>query len=493
MRTTAFSSLLLATAVPSLMLVPALMSSACSSGSAGAGGLGASDSSGAGAPSLPAASEQPAVAVPGETSAANPVGGSGDPSENAPSAAGGSSVPSEILIVEPQPAATAPSDGPVSEATACEAVSSQAQVTHRPMDIVLVIDNSGSMGEEIEAVERNINDNFAQILEGSGIDYRVVMVTGYRTPETSDNRVCIGAPLGPSECADRPTSEAPHNADKFVHFDQPVGSEDAFCVMLQSLAQAPVDSGEQGRRLREPTRRDDPRSQAGWSALLRPEAFKAFIMIGDDTMNCETDDLELNNAPEQLASDFDAALRGAAPDVFGALDGERKYAWHSIVGVAPNDGQTVYEASEPMVEQACETAENEGAPHQEMSRLTGGLRYPVCSFDNYDAVFQRIATEIVDGAALPCLWTIPTPPDGQTLDKDKVNLAYVPGDGSIAPELSRVADQAACGTSFAWYYDDPTSPTTVHACPAICEQFAADDSGRVDLLFGCATKVGTVK
>ncbi|MEN9578465.1 MAG: hypothetical protein RJA70_1474 [Pseudomonadota bacterium] len=418
----------------------------------------------------------------------------------------GASLPDEeeeLVLVEDdeelEGASVAP--GGVDVTTACQAVSSQAEGRSRPMDVIVMIDNSGSMEEEINSVERNINENFAQILAQSGVDYRVIMVSGYRNapPQPMDGNngggggrrfnVCVEPPLGPNACDTRGPEDSPHNAERFIHFDQPIGSTDGPCQLLKTMKSRPVASeGRRGGTL--PVRADDPLLQAGWTAHLRPDAFKAFVMIGDDTVDCQWEGVDFAQQPlETAVAEFDKALRASAPDQFGASELERRYAWHSIVGVAPNaDPQAVYEPSEGLVDAKCESAVEVGVHHQALSRLTGGLRYPVCNVDSYDAVFQRIAKEVVSGASLPCSWQIPSAPDGQTFDKDRVNIAYTPGDGSVAPELGRVDGAAACAGTEAWYYDNPAAPTTVHACPVACERFKQDAVGKVELLFGCATK-----
>ncbi|MGA9522274.1 MAG: hypothetical protein WBV82_12460, partial [Myxococcaceae bacterium] len=65
---------------------------------------------------------------------------------------------------------------PFPKEEACESLSDEASLTKKPVDIIVVIDNSGSMTAEIVAVENNINVNFAQIIEQSGIDYRVILL-----------------------------------------------------------------------------------------------------------------------------------------------------------------------------------------------------------------------------------------------------------------------------------------------------------------------------
>ena len=53
--------------------------------------------------------------------------------------------------------------------------------------------------------------------------------------------------------------------------------------------------------------------------------------------------------------------------------------------------------------------------------------------------------------------------------------------------VAKVADEAACGAADGWFYDDPSAPSSVVACPATCERIEAASDIRVNLLFGCAT------
>ena len=99
----------------------------------------------------------------------------------------------------------------------------------------------------------------------------------------------------------------------------------------------------------------------------------------------------------------------------------------------------------------------------------------------------RIETRIErEVQTLPCEWQIPAPPTGESLDPARVNVELTPSDSSAIP-LANVADEAACGASDGWYYDDPAAPSSVVACPATCERVSAAPNSRVNLLFGCAT------
>src|SRR5690606_32550703 len=54
-----------------------------------------------------------------------------------------------------------------------------AERTKRPVDVIFLVDNSGSMAEEVDGVEQNINVSFAEIFEALALDYRVIMVTDH--------------------------------------------------------------------------------------------------------------------------------------------------------------------------------------------------------------------------------------------------------------------------------------------------------------------------
>jgi len=106
------------------------------------------------------------------------------------------------------PSAQGSGSGPAS----CVGVSAEVELLRQPVDIVIAIDNSGSMDDETRAVEENLNVNFAEILEQSGIDYRVILVTEHRESDGQDTAVCIASPLSSlSACP----SDAPGPSARF--------------------------------------------------------------------------------------------------------------------------------------------------------------------------------------------------------------------------------------------------------------------------------------
>ncbi|MEM9193181.1 MAG: hypothetical protein AAGF12_28665 [Myxococcota bacterium] len=58
----------------------------------------------------------------------------------------------------------------------CVGDSQRAETKFQPVDVIWVVDRSGSMRGEADIVQSNIN-NFATAIGMSGIDYRVVMIS----------------------------------------------------------------------------------------------------------------------------------------------------------------------------------------------------------------------------------------------------------------------------------------------------------------------------
>lgn len=458
------------------------------------------------------ACSSPGGDFPSESSSSGP-GSHSTPAASEPASAeaplGGAPLDGPVLIDSaPSPANTTDSSDNVTQENACDAISSRAEAMRVPTDVIVLIDNSDSMLDMIDAVERNINVNLANILEQDHVDARVIMVSGYRQDgvvvSEFSHRVCVGPPLGPGVCEGRPTENLPHNDPRFFHYDQPMASSNGPCRLLSGLHLPPQPSHQ---TMWNPTFADDPLVQQGIEPLLRSEAVKSIIMISDDTVSCGPSRFayegwlgfpwEERNTPfsfeqrsasaQETATNFDRLLRELAPNQFGPPDGERRYTWHSIVGVAPNATGTVYEAVEPLIAEKCDRAVNSGMPHQAISQLTGGLRFPVCDHASYDDLFRRIAVQVEQSTRLPCNWSLPPAPEGMAFDRDRVNLSYQPGDGSPSPDLGKVDSEAECGAGNGWFYDNPDNPTAIRACPAVCDQLKADVSGEVTVLLGCET------
>jgi hypothetical protein len=418
--------------------------------------------------------------------------------------------------------------GVMGQGGACDRVTDKGTLVKRPMDIIVSIDNSASMQGEIAAVQERINSDFASIIAASGIDYRVIMVSRYGNVfvsnydggQASDSAfsVCVGAPLGTLDCPDDNMSATPlvaHNPPRFYHHSTDIGSNNMWCRLLGSYDVTdpfPADPRSTGNANGTPW---VPIATTGWGTYLRPEAFKVFIGITDDSPSgsggngCgNMRNSGLNGTNDQAgANAFDTVLRTLAPTQFGPLDGERNYRWYAILGMA-GDGTTnppPLEPDDPTVPTQCctynamndtagaEACGGNGAPltngagngvgYQRLAMLTGGLRYPSCYNDNFDGIFNAIAEGVIEGSRASCEYDVPVPTGG-IVDYDQTVVSYLPG-GVVANgiELTRVADDMACGNDPAYYFNQDF--TKIFLCPNTCVTVQADDMAEVSIDFGC--------
>lgn len=101
---------------------------------------------------------------------------------------------------------------------------------------------------------------------------------------------------------------------------------------------------------------------------------------------------------------------------------------------------------------------------------------------NPEAIFE--ALEEIRRKALTCEMQIPQPPEGEP-DYAKLNLSWTPGSSS-APEL--LAYDPTCSGPRSWHYDDENLPTKIELCPGICSDVTTSQTGKMDIVLGCATR-----
>ncbi len=325
---------------------------------------------------------------------------------------------------------------------ACASISAKA---NRPeVDIIWVIDNSSSMWDEIDKVHKNINQAFVPIIDKSILDWQVIMISkrGSKLGE-----VCVQPPLAGANCADNPP--------KFHQISCVVGSSSSLSVAFSSYkgTVSPLVCDSDAKP---------------WNKLARFDATKVFVEVTDD---------EAGPATQYMtAGGFDYwALNSAQPPGMFGTEAARKYIFHAIVGM---------DKANPSV--VCKSGGNEaeapGIEYQHLAKLTGGITRSICE-DDWSDIFTSIAGGIV--SRLSCEYA-PTPPGGQSLDPNQVNVSFTPGGGSpeaILQDNNKPCDQGADG----WQWD-PTK-TRILLCGASCDKVKADLGGQIDLEFGCATKL----
>jgi hypothetical protein len=334
--------------------------------------------------------------------------------------------------------------GGIKEDAACATVSAEAKAQLQPADIIIAVDTSGSMDQEIQQVQANLN-NFASIITGSGIDAHVILI--------ADATMCIPAPLGSGQC-----NGADEKLPTYRHVVQTVASTDGLQVILQTYPQ--------------------------WKDSLRPGASKTIAIVTDDDSSMP-------------AGDFTTQLLGLDPPTF------QGFKFHAIASNVDPDDITftclscaingMFSCNNCM-EKCCDKMigcsplpADKGTVYIDLVNQTGGIFGDLCIQD-FGPVFQDMATGVVQSAQLSCEYAIPMPPEGETLDPNEVNVNYTPT-GQMPKPILNVKTPADCGVQGGWYYDDPAAPKKIIMCPSTCDTLKADATGKVDVLFGCETVI----
>ena len=349
-------------------------------------------------------------------------------------------------LVDGQPP---PRNGPISINDACVMDQAQAQLIKQAVDIIVLLDNSGSMEDEAAAVEDNININRADRDDS----------------DEASTSICVQAPLsGLASCDSAPE---PVFSERFYQYSTKIESDDSFDVALDTY---------------EPPFEDDDREEKfdhapqGWSEWLRAGAKKVFLEVTDDD-----EDMAVQSFVEQLQE--------LAPQHFGTDPAHPSFVFHSIVGLAEKDPPTAaWLPEEPTIDQKCTGNDGDvtsaGETYQELSRLTGGLRFPLCQFDAYDVVFQRIAQDVVLTRTVACDFPIPPPPPGLELDLDNIAISYSSGSAGTTAQLGQAPSADACQDN-AFYI----AGGRLNLCPGSCTSIRSDPLAAVSVLFTCESQI----
>ncbi|MCH9684371.1 MAG: VWA domain-containing protein [Deltaproteobacteria bacterium] len=306
----------------------------------------------------------------------------------------------------------------------CAEVSDTAEVGAQPADILIVIDNSGSMSFEASSVQLSMNSFSSQIILAN-IDAHVAIISA---DISDDAGVCVPQPLGSGNC---PVDDNPPG---YLHIVDSVGSNNALQKILDHYG--------------------------AWSAVFRPTAAKHVLVVSDD-------DSDLG------AAAFDQAFRALDPTL-------ADYTFHAIA--SPEDEILACIAGTS----CCLLAAALSQEYIDLVNMTGGVFGNLCDQD-FQPVFDQLSTAVIQGATLACEYPIPPPPDGMDFNPDQVNVEFDDGMGGVL-EIGRVDSAADCaGVNDGWYYDDPVNPTTIVVCPQTCDQIQGFAGASVSIKFGCAT------
>jgi hypothetical protein len=356
-----------------------------------------------------------------------------------------------------------PDIGQPSGSDECVTTTSEAALVKDPVDIVLLVDNSSSMANEIDAVERNINENFAQILEDGAVDYRVIVISRHRTrgrtPDDDVAGICVTAPLSGVESCPAPSPVPSQRFFQYLPQDAITGG-----TALQFI----LDTYRIDPEKPPPNPLDSRSPREGWSTWLRAGVAKVFLEMTDDDSLMD-------------ATAFLSEFSQVAPELFSGSYQSPNFVFHSIIGLAGKANGAAYEPSDPLVDGVCgPDAVAPGATYQELSQATGGLRFPLCDSGAYDAVFSEIADDVVRQAPVQCVFDVPPSPVGRAVTLDNVAVSYVLGSGGAPRELDQVRTAGACQDS-TFYIEGEQ----IHLCPGPCARVQSDLDASVDVLFTC--------
>jgi hypothetical protein len=263
---------------------------------------------------------------------------------------------------------------------------------------------------------------FSSFIAGTGIDVRVVVIS---SPPAV---IPFADPWGVCIAPPLGSGACPNDSNPpvFLHVLQEVDSHNALFQIQQTFD--------------------------AWKGLMRPSSTKTFVVVTDDESN-----------PPPTADEF-VTWVNTQPELQGPL-----WRFSGIYCFAA-DGLL---------------CQNIGTVYQNLVQQTGGVAANLQTQD-WSLIFQQLADAVVaDAVPVQCEWVIPPPPPGEMLDPDLVRVRFTPSSGVVEPVYG-VNDPSQCRNDFlGWYYDNPTAPTRLIACPDSCTVLQADDSARIDVLFGC--------
>lgn len=323
---------------------------------------------------------------------------------------------------------------PGTDFVACTGVAEEAENTRAPADIVFLVDNSPSMRDEILWTRQNMNE-FSRTIADQGIDPRIVMVSCLQ--DGCDNHantlgICIEAPIGNGNCT---TSDS--NLPSYLHIDLRMPSQK---LLMRAIS-----------------------SYTNWQSMLRPFALTHFVAISDD-------------ADLTSAADFQSQLAALNPPL-------SRFVFHGIFSSMSKEAACAVSKTNPCCTYAAPGGE--GVSYRELANATGGVAADLCEQD-FAPVFNQFAQSVISHSELNCEWVIPPPPTGQVLDANLINVEFSTAGASTY--FGYVPTPNDCGTlDDAWYYDDPTAPTRVLACPSTCARIRDAITPSIVVSFGCKT------
>jgi hypothetical protein len=113
---------------------------------------------------------------------------------------------------------------------------------------------------------------------------------------------------------------------------------------------------------------------------------------------------------------------------------------------------------------------------------TQGLRYPICQYQSFDAIFREVATKVVVESELSCQFTVSSVPEDSSFDNAR--MAMVAGDGGASIPLVHVGSAEQCAGD-AFYVEG----AAIKLCPDACVLWREDPTLTANVEFTCSNQV----
>lgn len=358
---------------------------------------------------------------------------------------------------------------------------------HQPVDVIVVVDNSGPMLDAITAMEDGIYSDFAGPLLADGVDLRVIMLTDHGD---GDLEICVPTPLSGTEDCSMPAEE---NEGLFYHYSVTIHSTDAPCKIFDTYRGSSAGG----------VADDEGVHPGGWAEYLRPNALQAFVIVTNHHMECswampgisetvsecnplfdsECFNSEASPDTNPLTSPAAAAAQNVMdqleeldPVHFAPAGDEPPYLWYSLVTMSAAAGPgELYAPDAPLVTADCSPSESLCTGHQWVSKATGGLRGSVCATPEFDAYLEGIAQDLGERTVDPCRF-----PLGEGVDPFGIALRVSPA-GDEPRELDLVADMDSCTNDRQFHMEG----AQLRLCPLACERLGEDINPTVELVTTC--------
>lgn len=298
------------------------------------------------------------------------------------------------------------------------------------VDVIIIVDNSGSMLGEMPAVFKGVFNELIPAMDNVELDYNIILFTEAQTLR-SQCPTCI------------------ESLPKVNLIDVRVNSTDGLSMFTSHEEKV--------------------------SPHLRQDSLKVFVNITDDNSTLS-------------GFDFDKQLRDAYPGQFyDANSGKRNYIFHSVIGVeVPNELNVGMPADQPVVNDRCSTAPNAGQVYQQLSRSTNGLRFSVCSKEiRYDDIFTQIVSQTNNIGRIPCTILLPQPSNPKRkADPTRIGMQAQLANEQLPKALYEIAPTERCDAE-AFYTVNIEKKTYIKLCPALCDDLNAASGSTLQIATGC--------